>query len=245
MTEKIKQYIRKNGYSKFHPRVAFFDMDGVLFDSMPCHAEAWSIVMRGLGIPFSPIDAYIHEGRTAKSIINQYFAQYKGRAADDNEIASLYKEKCICFSSLNTEHKLVPGTADLLRRLVCDEIEIYLVTGSGQDTLTDTLDIHYPGIFRRDRMITAHDVKHGKPDPEPYLMALQKSGVSPNEAFVIENAPLGVRSAVGAGLFTVAVNTGIISDELLKAEICDSGIVLPDMTAVIERYGELIADTEL
>jgi beta-phosphoglucomutase-like phosphatase (HAD superfamily) len=85
-------------------------------------------------------------------------------------------------------------------------------------------------------MVTAFDVKKGKPDPEPYLIALGKSGVKPNEAFVVENAPLGVRSSVAAGLFTFAVNTGILTTEELEAEINNSGIVLPDMKAVRSFY---------
>ena len=85
-------------------------------------------------------------------------------------------------------------------------------------------------------MVTAFDVKKGKPDPEPYLIALRKSGVKPNEAFVVENAPLGVRSSVAAGLFTFAVNTGILTTTELECEINNSGIVLPDMKVVKEFY---------
>ena len=50
-------------------------------------------------------------------------------------------------------------------------------------------------------MVTAFDVKYGKPNPEPYLMALKKGGFKPNEALVIENAPLGVQAGVAAGIF--------------------------------------------
>ena len=57
-------------------------------------------------------------------------------------------------------------------------------------------------------MVTAFDVKYGKPHPEPYLMGLEKAGVHANEAFVVENAPMGVEAGVAAGIFTIAVNTG-------------------------------------
>ena len=67
-------------------------------------------------------------------------------------------------------------------------------------------------------MVTAFDVKHGKPNPEPYLTGLQKAGVSANEAIVVENAPLGIRAGVAAGIFTVAVNTGPLADEVLQEE---------------------------
>ena len=70
-------------------------------------------------------------------------------------------------------------------------------------------------------MITAYDVKKGKPDPEPYLMALKKGGFKNNEAIVIENAPLGIQAGHNAGIFTIAVNTGILKDEELTSRGCD------------------------
>ena len=79
----------------------------------------------------------------------------------------------------------------------------------------------YPGlfskanIFQEHLMVTAFDVKYGKPNPEPYLMAIKKAGINPNQAIVIENAPLGVQAGVAAGIFTVAVNTGPLPDSAL------------------------------
>ena len=77
-------------------------------------------------------------------------------------------------------------------------------------------------------MVTAFDVKYGKPNPEPYLMGLQKAGIKPNEAIVVENAPLGVRAGVAAGIFTVALNTGPLPDEALTSE--GANLLFPSMT---------------
>ena len=67
-------------------------------------------------------------------------------------------------------------------------------------------------------MITAFDVVKGKPDPEPYLKAWERSGLAKEQCVVIENAPLGVRSAKAAGLTVYAVNTGILTrEDLLQA----------------------------
>ena len=75
--------------------------------------------------------------------------------------------------------------------------------------------------------MTAYDVKKGKPDPEPYLMALKKGGFSADEAIVVENAPLGVTSAHAANIFTVAVNTGILLPEDLLSKGAD--VLFDDM----------------
>ena len=65
-------------------------------------------------------------------------------------------------------------------------------------------------------MVTAFEVEIGKPDPEPYLMGVKKAGnLKPNQAFVLENAPLGVESAHKANILTIAVNTGPLDDKVL------------------------------
>ena len=86
--------------------------------------------------------------------------------------------------------------------------------------------------------MTAFDVKRGKPDPEPYLMGLAKAGVEPNEAIVVENAPLGVRAGVAAGIFTIAVNTGPLSDDTLKAEGAD--LLFPSMQALAAAWDMVV-----
>jgi beta-phosphoglucomutase-like phosphatase (HAD superfamily) len=82
-------------------------------------------------------------------------------------------------------------------------------------------------------MVTAFDVVQGKPFPEPYLKALSKSGLHPWEVAVVENAPLGVESAVAAGLFTIAVNTGPLESKVLK----DSGANLVFDGGIKELFG--------
>ena len=107
------------------------------------------------------------------------------------------------------------GAADVLAAVEAKGWQRLVVTGSGQHTLIDKLNQTYPGHFQREKMVTAYDVKYGKPHPEPYLMGLQKAGVAANEAIVIENAPMGVEAGVAAGIFTIAVNTGPLPDQVL------------------------------
>ena len=85
-------------------------------------------------------------------------------------------------------------------------------------SLIDNLNKVLPAVFAKERMITAFDVVKGKPDPEPYLKAWERSGLSKEQCIVIENAPLGVRSGKAAGLKVYAVNTGILSrEDLMQA----------------------------
>ena len=91
-------------------------------------------------------------------------------------------------------------------------------------------------------MVTAFDVKIGKPHPEPFLIGLQRAGnLKANQALVIENAPLGTESAAAAGIFTIAVNTGPLSDEVLT----DAGakIVFHSMTELLEKLPQILEIT--
>ena len=96
----------------------------------------------------------------------------------------------------------------------------------------------YPGAFPAGKRVTALDVTHGKPDPEPYLKGLEKAGVKSDEAFVIENAPLGVRAGKAAGLFTIAVTTGPIPREAFEREGAD--LIFPSMDAFADALPELL-----
>ncbi len=193
----------------------FFDMDGVLFDSMPLHAMAWEQVMSKYGLPFSAYDTYINEGRTGESVIDEAFMTTQHRHATPEEIRTIYNEKTQLFHQLGDAHP-IQGVADVLQYVQAQGYQIWIVTGSAQQSLFDKLDTCFPQIFSRDRMITAWDVKHGKPDPEPYLKAWERSGLPKKDCIVIENAPMGVRSGKAAGLTVYAVNTGILARKDLE-----------------------------
>ncbi len=195
-------------------KAVLFDMDGVLFNSMPYHSKAWNEVMTNHGLDLSREEAYLHEGRTAAGTINIIYQRQYGKDATQEEIENLYKEKSKLFNSF-PEAEPMPGAWELLQKVKAAGLTIMLVTGSGQRSLLDRLDHHYPGIFKPELMVTAYDVKHGKPHPEPYLMALEKGGFKQDEAIVIENAPLGVEAGVAAGIYTIGVNTGPIPDDVL------------------------------
>jgi HAD superfamily hydrolase (TIGR01509 family) len=205
-------------------KAVLFDMDGVLYDSMPNHAKAWSTAVTEFGLSMSPHEAYLHEGRTGHGTINILAQRHWGRNATTEEMERIYAAKSALFNTC-PEPQPMPGAAQLLQSIRSLGLTIVLVTGSAQHSLLTRLAHDFPGIFSVERMVTAFDVKHGKPHPEPYLMGLEKAGVSASEAVVIENAPLGVEAAHAAGIYTIAVNTGPLSPKVLLDAGAD--IVLP------------------
>ena len=233
---------QQNTLKQMNLKAILFDMDGVLFDSMPHHAKAWVYAMNQCGVDFSEYEAYMREGMTGKGTISEIFNLKLGHDATDEDCKKIYKIKSEYFETLG-EAKPMHGVLNILQQVKDAELEIYVVTGSAHKTLINTLQNVFPGYFCADKMVTAFDVKKGKPDPEPYLMALQKGHFTKNEVIVIENAPLGVKAGHAAGLFTIAVNTGILKDEeltsrgadLLYHNMEDLGKDLPDIFTLSKK----------
>ena len=231
MEQAINLYLQKRGFKAFTPKAVFFDMDGVLFDSMPYHAASWAQTCTSFGLEMDKTEAYMHEGRTGASTINILTRRHWGREATEQEIADIYAEKCRLFNACPEAPKM-PGAQQVLEAVKQAALTIVVVTGSGQQSLLDRLNTNYPGFFSPELIVSSKDVMHGKPHPEPYLMALQRTGLHPWEAMVVENAPLGVRSATAAEIFTIAVNTGPLPESALLQEGAD--MLFPSMTALAE-----------
>lgn len=237
MITAFKEYLNKHNYQKFDLKAILFDMDGVLYDSMKWHAKSWKETMDEFDIPSTPEEFYLYEGMVGSKTINDLMNREKKRNATPEEIETIYKRKTELFTKYN-DGSLIPYAYDFVKKVYGEGLACVVVTGSGQPTLINRLDHNFPGLFKKELMVTAFDVKHGKPHPEPYLMGLQKAGnLKPNQVVVVENAPRGVEAAVAAGIFTIAINTGPMPDKVLA----DAGanIVLPSMKALYDSWDEL------
>lgn len=201
-------------------------MDGVLYDSMPGHAKAWKQMMAEHGIVTSEKEFYLYEGMTGAEVIDVIIKREYGRTATDEEKTGMYARKSDIFKSFGPK-KPMKDADRMIRAFIRRGLPRVLVTGSAQDNLIKSLSDDYPGGFPENMKITANDVNNGKPDPEPYLKGATKAGVTPGEAMVVENAPLGVRAGKAAGCFTVAVTTGPVPRREFEKEGAD--LIFPSM----------------
>ena len=223
----VKQYLTAHGYERMALRAAMFDMDGVLFDSMKNHAKCWHETMAHFGLDLPEWEAYMHEGRTGAGTINIVSQRQRGYDATEDEIERIYQYKSDLFNRCQKAQRM-PGAYELLCKVKESGVVPMVVTGSGQRTLLERLNRNFPDVFKRELMVTAFDVKYGKPNPEPYLMGMEKykktlscngeGNLSASSFIVVENAPLGVAAGVAAGVFTIAVNTGPLPDEELLSQ---------------------------
>jgi HAD superfamily hydrolase (TIGR01509 family) len=209
----IQDYQLKHGVM-LDLRAVLFDMDGVLFHSMPNHAQAWVSAFKAFGLEIPIEEAYMNEGSTALATAKNLFAKYLNIdiTPEKSEEIKQYKHKIM--ESLPTS-TVMPAMQELVSITAQHGVDRWVVTGSAQGILIDRLEKEYNGLLDRNKMVTAHDVKIGKPHPEPYLMALAKSGYQAHQVIVVENAPLGVESGKAAGLFTIGLNSGPLKPEVL------------------------------
>jgi mannitol-1-/sugar-/sorbitol-6-phosphatase len=186
-------------------RGVLFDMDGVLVDSTPAVARVWAGWAREHG--FNDPDAIVKlaHGRPSISTIRELLPngdhEAENRELERREIADV--EGVIPL----------PGAMELLRSIPPERWAI--VTSCTRDLAH--VRINVAGLPAPKHLVTAADVKNGKPAPEPYLKGAQSLGVPPNECIVIEDAPAGVRAGKAAGARVIALRTTAEDAELTAA----------------------------
>ncbi len=221
MYQTINQYLKDHSFEKFNPKAVLFDMDGVLYDSMPNHAIAWQESMKQFDIHMTAADAYATEGARGIDTIQMMVKKQKGKDISLEEAQKMYDVKTEIFHSMPIA-KIFPGVKEIMRKIKGAGMQIGVVTGSGQRPLILRLLDDFGNFLDESHIVTAYDVKRGKPYPDPYLMGLQKVGnLKPWEGIVVENAPLGVLAGIAANIFTVAINSGPLPDDALSDKGCN------------------------
>ena len=220
------------------PKVVLFDMDGVLYNSMPNHAVAWVKSMSEFGIHFTAEDAYATEGARGIDTIRLYVKNQLGKDISLGKAQQMYDVKTRYFHEM-PEAPIFPGVIPLMRKIKSAGIQIGVVTGSGQRPLIKRLLDDFGEFLDKDHIVTAYDVKRGKPYPDSYLMGLEKAGkLSSAEGIVVENAPLGVRAGVAAQIFTIAVNSGPLPDDALTKE--GANLIFNNMTDLLMAWDGIV-----
>lgn len=231
--EQIKSFIDNHGLGTFRPKAVLFDMDGVLYNSMPNHAIAWQKSMAQFGINMTAEDAYATEGARGIDTIRKFAKMQLHKEISYEESQKMYDVKTEIFHGM-PEAPIFDGVIRLMTLIHQSGLTIGIVTGSGQRPLIQRLLTDFGDFITAERIVTAYDVTHGKPAPDPYLMGAAKAGAKPHECIVVENAPLGVKAGVAAGCFTIAVNSGPLPDSILSD--CGAHIVLPSIVRLADIW---------
>lgn len=197
-------------------QAVLFDMDGVIIDGMPFHAQAWQKTFEEIGLAISAQEVYEREGESGLSAVAA-FLEKRGLKPSEEDLRRLIGRKETIFKEI-VQAKPFDGIEDLLQQLQARGKRLALVTGTARHELMHSL----PDVIREkfEFIVTGDEVCKGKPDPEPYQRALQELNLKPEEVVVVENAPLGIRAAKQAGCLCLAVATSLPASFLREADAC-------------------------
>jgi len=183
-----------------------YDCDGTLADTMPLHYQAWVAEMfaRGVTLDASKIVDLIHElaGMPAEKVIAELNHRYGTKV--DAHLAAEAKEERFVREYLHLVKPILPVFEHLMANR--DRAKIGVVSGGRKSVVEKTLAVI--GVLQYVEVIVAsEDVVHGKPAPDPFLLAAQKLNVAPKDCLVFEDGELGIQSAKAAGMDWVKIET--------------------------------------
>lgn len=199
---------------------AIFDWDGVVIDSSRHHEESWNRLAREESRQLPAGHFLKGFGMKNEAIIPGIL----GWTKDESEIRRLSLRKEVLYREIIREWGIepLPGVRPFLESLAAAGIPRVIGSSTHRLNITTSLELlGMAGFFTRnepcDLIVSAEDVKHGKPDPEVFLLAAGRIGVKPSRCVVFEDAPMGIEAALAGGMQAIGVASTHGAGVLAKA----------------------------
>lgn len=205
-------------------RAVIFDFDGVITDSEVLHLRAFNRSLKPFGVEIATKDYYQNylgftDFDCYKALIDDGLLKI-----DERQIGDIIKRKTEIFEELaKTEGQTIEGVHEFLRTLDRNEIPMAICSGALLAEIELMLDEAKLRHFFK-TIVAADHVKKGKPDPEGFLLALERlnNDCSPpltvDQCIVIEDSHWGLKAGNAAGMHTVAVTNSYDAEQLTMAE---------------------------
>lgn len=194
----------------FRCSAILFDLDGVLLDSTRVVAAQYTSWALENGLDPTVVMHAAHGVRTIEVI--QRVAPHLDAEAETRKIEQR--------EAVAGEVVRMPGAVELVNSIPEGR---WCVVTSGTRFLATTRMRRF-GVPIPEILVTADDVKRGKPDPEPYLKGAELLKVNPADCVVVEDAPAGIRAARAAGMKVISLPSTYPEDELHEADAIVSGL---------------------
>ena len=203
-------------------RAILFDLDGTLVNTDPLHYETWKDILNhhGVTIDHNSYKVYI-SGRTNPVIIQDLLPHLSTTEAEQLAI-----DKEARFREIALNLQPLTGLWKFIEWIEKQQLQKAVVTNAPPENAKFMLDVlQLADIFKL--VILAGKMTVGKPDPAAYQLCLEKLGISAQEAIAFEDSRSGIKSAVGAGIYTVGVASTHEPESLLEA---GASIVINDFS---------------
>jgi HAD superfamily hydrolase (TIGR01509 family) len=181
-------------------------MDGVLIDAMPYHAEAFKRAFKEvIDLDIDTKDVFLLEGMPGPELIKHILEKknYNDNDNDEELVKSISQRKKELFQQ-NEKSKPFEGVFDLIHSLNSSNCSKAVVSGASSHEVKSLLEKSNL-INHFDLIVTGDDLSVGKPSPQPFIKALEKLGLDTKDGLVVENSPLGVDSAIKAGIEYIVI----------------------------------------
>lgn len=204
-------------------KAALFDLDGVVFDTEPQYTIFWGAQCREFH-PEHPGLEHEIKGQTLVQIYDAWFSgELQEKQAVITERLNLYEQQM--------DYIYVPGFEDYVKKLRARGVKTAVVTSSNRIKMEAVYERHpeFKGLF--DAILTSEDFERSKPDPDCYLKAANRLGVSVKDSVVFEDSFNGLKSGRAAGMYVV----GLATTNPAEA-------ISPYADKVVKDYHELASD---
>jgi HAD superfamily hydrolase (TIGR01509 family) len=185
-------------------KAIFWDNDGVLVETEHLYFQATQHVLASVGIPLTQqdyVELFLVQGRGAWHVAME-------RGIGPSDIERLRNERNALYGDLLAQApRLTAGITEVL-----DALQGKYVMGVVTSSRKDHFDLMHrtTGLLKYfDFVLTASDFSRVKPDPEPYLRAVDRSGVGRESCVAIEDSARGLESATRAGISCIVVPTAL------------------------------------
>ena len=191
-------------------KAVIFDMDGVIFDTEKVYLDIWIEVFEKYGYKMTK-ELYVNVMGTGRKNVIKTFLENFG---DDLPIEKMYEEKDnqLFYRIENQGIPLKEGVKELFSMLKEKDYKIALATSAKRERVEKQIkDKWLKESF--DAIVCGDDVEKGKPSPDIFLKAAKEIDVEPENCFVVEDSPAGIKAAFSGGMKGIHVEDLKAADE--------------------------------
>ena len=195
-------------------KAALFDLDGVVFDTEPQYTVFWGQQCR----TYHPEHPGLEHEIKGQTLVQIYDAWFSGPLTSEQAVIT---ERLNQFEQ-QMHYDYIAGFVDFVASLHQQGVKTAVVTSSNQPKMEAVYQSHPEFRELFDAILTSEDFERSKPDPDCYLKAAARLGVTPEESVVFEDSFNGLKSGRAAGMYVVGLATTNSAEAI--APLCDEVI---------------------